>query len=378
MTSSYRWRDVMEEVTGRHAERCSSPWDVLSMITGPTASGAVRVAPGDVDLSTRLGQGERAPRLGMPLVLTDNSRGQLSPHARLAMLRSASSKGCALRLGDPPSDYMELATGLRVPVWVVLGPRRGLDAVRAISHASVVEVQLTDVDEDGGVSYSVDAISGDGSMETVVTVLRELSPGAAVVVNLGPMAEPGILRTAMGSGADAVMVQALSRESVLHPRMAGPDPLAAVASMRRARLRATRPEGASEPRIVVSGGFKDGVEVAKALALGADLVTMGTSVRMALGCTLCGDCGPGECPKMVLGREPGGSRASPEWKREAEGLTGFLERVASQLRTSLAQMGCATAGEAVTARLQALTYDAAAVTGVPLAGYGEVLPMWLH
>jgi hypothetical protein len=55
-----------------------------------------------------------------------------------------------------------------------------------------------------------------------------------------------------------------------------------------------------------------------------------------------------------------------------------MGRVTAGCRELLAQMGCASVSEASPANLEAYTYDAAAVTGAPLAGYGETLPMWLH
>lgn len=197
-----------------------------------------------------------------------------------------------------------------------------------------------------------------------------------MVVNTGPVADRGTLRKAVVSGADAVMVHGISRSSKMHSRVVGTDPLGAIASMVRTVARTKRPEGVEAPMLAVSGGFKDALEVVKAIALGADLVVMGTAPRIALGCTLCGDCGPGECPKVGHGLRAEGGR--PDWRTEAESLTAYLGRLTVHAREVLAQMGCASVREASPANLEAYTYDAAAVTGAPLAGYGETLPMWLH
>ena len=119
----------------------------------------------------------------------------------------------------------------------------------------------------------------------------------------------------------------------------------------------------------MGGGFKDGIELAKALALGADMVLMATAPRIAMGCALCDSCGPGECP-------PGGG---PEgWRARSEHLVSFIERVSREAAGALAQMGYPSAVAAGLESLEATTYDAAATTGAPLAGYGESLPMWQH
>jgi len=376
MQDMYRWWDALEEVLGAIEERASSPWDVLNLVALRPTEDRLSVSPGDVDLSVTLGPGKDAPSIGLPLVLAEGSRGQLSPQSRLALLQSAARTGAALRLSDPEPDLVELGQELGVAMWAVVGPRRTAQVVEAMRGAMVVELQVAAMGPDGGLVRSVDAWDPEGSLARAVAAVRQVSDGSPVVLNTGPLSDRDMLRRAVLSGADAVMVQGLSRSSLMHRRMVGTDPLAAVASMVRTVARTKRPEGSPAPKLVVSGGFKDGVEVAKAIALGADLVLMGTAPRIALGCSLCGLCGPGDCPRFEGGE--GAKGQGPAWKAQAEDLIAYLGRVAGQLRTALAQMGCSRVTEASPANLEAYTYDAAAVTGAPLAGYGETLPMWLH
>jgi hypothetical protein len=376
MQDAFRWWDAMDEIMGTSEERAPSPWDVLSLVARRPGEGRVRTEPAKVDLTTVLGADDGERRLATPLVLTDGSGGQLSPSSRLALLQSAVRTGCALRLTDPTPDLLELGGELGAAMWAVLGPRRDPQVVEAVRNASVVELKLTGMGPDGGLVRSIDAWDSEGSLNTAVDVVRSLSGGSPVVVDTGPVADRETLRRAVASGADAVMVQALSRFSAMHRRVVGTDPLGAVASMVRTVARTKRPDGSPAPKLAVTGGFKDALEVVKAIALGADVVVMGTAPRIALGCTLCSDCGPGECPKVGHGLRAEGGR--PDWRTEAESLTGYIGRLFEQAREALAQMGCASVGEATPAHLEAYTYDAAAVTGAPLAGYGETLPMWLH
>lgn len=376
MQDLYRWWDAVDEILGATDERAPSPWDVLNLVAMRPAEDRLSVSPVDVDPSVTLGRDDAARTIGLPLLLTDGSRGQLSPQARLALLQSAARTGAALRLSDPEPDLMELGRELGVAMWAVVGPRRTTQVVEAMRGAAVVELQVAAMGPDGGLVRSVDAWDPEGSLATAVAAVRQVSGGSPVVLNTGPLSDRDVLRRAVLSGADAVMVQGLSRSSLMHRRVVGTDPLAAVAAMVRTVARTKRPEGAPAPKLVVSGGFKDGIEVTKAVALGADVVLMGTAPRIALGCTLCGLCGPGECPRLD-GAE-GGKGPGPAWKAQAEDLTAYLGRVAEQMQGALAQMGCSRVTEASPANLEAYTYDAAAVTGAPLAGYGETLPMWLH
>ena len=371
MTRPYTWEEVLPEMAGSQEARAPSPWDALSLLGGLPDADRFKIQPDEVDLSVAIGGGEGPPRLELPLVITDNSCGQLSPHARLALIQATHRRGCALRLEDPTPDLIDLARELGVVLWVVLGPDRTEAVVEALEGAAIVELKLTSVGPDGELSSAVDVLDAEGSMAVAVGTVRSVAGGVPIVLNVGPIADRGILRQAARSGADALMVQAASRGSRMHADIVGPGPMAAVASMRRTLSRTKFGKDDKAPKLVVSGGFKDGVELVKALALGADLVVMGTAPRLALGCILCDDCGPGECPK-------GPHTAATSWKTEADGLVAFVDRMADQARSSLSRMGCERGDQASLSHLEAQTYDVAAVTGAALAGYGEVLPMWHH
>ena len=365
----HTWAEAIDEVHGRATARARSPWDALTVVPRVRGEGPRVIAPEDVDLGTPLSSAPGARRLRSPIVLSDDSQGQLSPQARLALLQAAARTGCALRLQDPTPDIVELAAELGVAFWAVVGPRRSAFTVEAARVASVVELKLLEIGKGWELHRPYDAFDKAGSPANMVTALRQLGSGVPVLVDVGPAVDQEILGTVLASGAAGVLVQARSRSSALQRAVAGPSPLAAVAATRRAVSRTKRPEGAPSPVTTVGGGFKDGVEVAKALALGADLVMMATAPRIALGCGLCGTCGPGEC-------SPG---AAPDgWRAMADHLVSYIERVSREAAGALAQMGCASAGEASLEMLEARDYDTAATTGASLAGYGGPLPMWLH
>ncbi len=362
------WKDAVDEVLGRAPTTATSPWDVLRLAS--VAGGAARplLAPDDVELRSPLGPGEGSRSVQLPIVLCDGSHGQLSPQARLAMLQAAARTGAALRLADPGPDLFDLARELQVPLWVVLGPRRPAATAEAARAAAVVELRLADVTLSGIVERPVDAIDAKGSLSGEVAAVRALAPTAEIWVGVGPGASQEALRAAASSGASGVLVHGRTRASPLRRWVAGPDAPAAVSAARRAVGRARAPEGSPAPLLAVGGGLKDGLEVAKALALGARLVVMSTAPRIAVGCELCGGCGPGQCaPAPADG-----------WRGQADRLTAYLSRVRAQAASALAQMGCVRAVDASLGMLEATTYDAAATTGAALAGYGEPLPMWLH
>ena len=307
MEGVFEWTDVFDEVRGASARAAPSPWDALSIVSRVAGIEMPVMSSRDVDLRTPLCDREGARRLDLPLVLADGGDGLLSPPARLALIQAAARTGCALRLSDPAPDYVELAQELGVALWVVLGPHRSASVVKAIQGAAVVELQLVEATPDGGIASSVDAWDGEGSLGKAVGTLRSVSGGANVYVNVGTASDRTTVRAAIASGADGVLVQARSRRSSVGLPVAGVGPMAAVAGLRRQSAFVSRPPDMPEPKHAVSGGFKDGTEVAKALALGADTIVLGTTVRIAIGCTLCVECGPGDCPRGPSGTGPNGA-----------------------------------------------------------------------
>jgi glutamate synthase domain-containing protein 2 len=56
--------------------------------------------------------------------------------------------------------------------------------------------------------------------------------------------------------------------------------------------------------VVIAGGIRNSGDIAKAIALGADAVYIGTAALVALGCTLCQQCHTGKCAWGICTSDP--------------------------------------------------------------------------
>jgi glutamate synthase domain-containing protein 2 len=109
--------------------------------------------------------------------------------------------------------------------------------------------------------------------------------------------------------------------------------------------------------IMASGGIRTADDVAKAIALGADGVVLGTTELVALGCTRCANCERGRgCPFGLTTTDPELSQlVDPDWG--AERIGRVYEAFRARLREILRRLGLSSIRELV-GRTDLLVYSA--------------------
>ncbi len=118
--------------------------------------------------------------------------------------------------------------------------------------------------------------------------------------------------------------------------------------------------------IVLMGGIKDGVDVAKALALGAHATAVGTAAIIAGGCISCMQCHVGTCVVGIATQDPEHEKRY-NIPVEAMNIHHFLENVRWQLASILDGLGHADFRQLSRQDLVTLTPEAAAITRLPYA-----------
>ena len=129
------------------------------------------------------------------------------------------------------------------------------------------------------------------ALKEATNYTKPISVKIAAVHNSAAIAS-GMVR----AGADIIVLDGLrgatgAAPKIIRDNVGIPIELALASVDSRLRQEGIR----NRASIVISGGIRNNGDVAKAIALGADAVNIGTAALIALGCRLCQQCHTGKC-----------------------------------------------------------------------------------
>jgi glutamate synthase domain-containing protein 2 len=261
----------------------------------------------DVVLGTRFAR--KPIELKIPITIAGMSFGALSAPAKEALGRAATEVGTATTTGDGGMTEEERQSS-KTLVYQLLPSRYGMSP-DDLRRADAVEIVVGQGAKPGGggmllghkISDRVAAMrdlpqgidqrsasrhpdwTGPDDLEIKIMELREITDWEKpVFVKVGATRTYYDVQLAVKAGADAIVVDGMqggtaATQDVFIEHVGIPT-LAAT----RLAVDALEELGMHrEVQLVVSGGIRTGADVAKALALGADAVSIGTGVIVAMG-----------------------------------------------------------------------------------------------
>lgn len=408
------------EIRGWGAKRQLPTFDDLTFLTAAASRYPLEGYREKCETKTVLGTrfASKPIELDIPITIAGMSFGALSAAAKTALGRAASAVGTSTTTGDGGmSDEERRASNLLV--YQCLPSRYGFNPTD-LRRADAIEVVIGQGAKPGGggmllgqkvsqrvadmrtLPPGIDQRSasrhpdwvGPDDLRIKIEELREATGWEKpVYVKVGATRVTNDVKLAVAAGADVVVVDGMQggtgATQDVFIEHAGIPTLAAVRQASEA-LRAVGATG--QVQLIVSGGIRNGADVAKALALGADAVSMGVAPLIALGCnsrTYVRDgerhdatsdyqalgTEPGFCHHMHTGRCPVGiatqdpdleARLAPDWG--ARQVINYLKSVSMELTTLARACGKSDVHNLEPEDLVALTIEAAAMARVPLAG----------
>lgn len=356
--------------------------------------------------------------LAIPITIAGMSFGSLSARVKQVLGTVASELGTSTTTGDGGMTAEERGSS-KILVYQCLPSRYGFNPDDA-RKADAIEVVIGQGAKPGGggmllgqkVGPRVAAMrtlpegidqrsacrhpdwTGPDDLAIKIQELRELTDWEKpIYVKIGATRVFNDVQLAVHAGADVIVVDGMqggtaATQSVFIEHVGIPT-LAAVRQAADALYALNMKE---QVQLIVSGGIRSGADVAKALALGADAVSIGQGVLFALGCNhdvyhqgyalhtavadyqklgtapgYCHHCHTGKCPVGITTQD-----AVLEQRLDtqiaARHLRNYLKTLTMELTTLARACGKQNVHHLEAEDLVALTVEAAAMARVPLAG----------
>ena len=348
-------------------------------------------------------------KLDIPITIAGMSFGAIGANAKEALGRGASAAGTATTTGDGGMTDEE-RTHSRMLVYQVLPSRYGMNP-DDLRKADAIEVVVGQGAKPGGggmllgqkitervagmrtLPVGIDQRSacrhpdwtGPDDLEIKIQELREVTDWQKpVFVKVGAARPYYDTALAVKAGADVVVVDGMQGgtaatqdifiEHVGIPTL--PAVKEAVRALQELDMHRT-------VQLIVSGGIRTGADVAKALALGADAVSIGSAAMIALNCNRplyiedyealgtepgkCAHCQTGRCPVGVATQDPElEARLDPVFAGRR--VANYLRVLTMEAQTLARACGKSHVHNLEPEDMVALTIEAAAMAQVPLAG----------
>ena len=352
--------------------------------------------------------------LETPIYISGMSYGALSANAKTALGKGAAMVGSASCTGDGgmlqserdasekliyqvlPSRYgfnpHHLVQAQAVEIVVGQGAKPGtggmLMGVKVLDHIADMRDLPRGIDQRSPARHP-DWLGPD-DLAVKIDQLREATDWRVPIhVKLGACRVDDDVKLAAKAGADAIVIDSMvagtgASAEVLIEHSGIPTVPAIV--MAREALRELGLYG--KVSLIASGGIRNGADVAKAIALGADAVAIGIGALVALNCNKeipesdfvneigvpagqCRHCHTGKCPVGITTQDPElTKRLDPD--EAAERVANYLNSMTMELALLTRSLGKGDVHSLEPEDMAALTIEASAMAQVPLVGTNKV------
>ncbi len=363
------------------------------------------------DTKTVLGKryAKRPIKLDIPITIAGMSFGALSRNAKVALGQAATLMGTSTTTGDG-GMLPEEREASQMLVYQCLPSRYGFNP-QDLKKADAIEIVVGQGAKPGGgglllgqkvnstvasmrtLPESVDQRSpcrhpdwiGPDDLRIKIEELREATDWEIpIYVKMGATRVKDDVKLAVKAGADVIVLdgmeggtaatQTIFQENVGIPTL--PALVQAVEALKESGVY-------GEVQLIISGGIRSGPDVAKALALGADAVSIGTAAIIAMGCNKpiyiedyhklgtepyhCHHCHTGLCPVGITTQDEELMARLPI-EQAATSVANYLQAMVMETQALARACGKSNVHNLEREDLVALTLEASAMAKLPLAG----------
>jgi glutamate synthase domain-containing protein 2/rubredoxin len=291
----------------------------------------------------------------LPVYVTHMSFGALSREAKLALAKGSAQVGTAMCSGEGGIIPESLASAHKYIFEYV--PNRYSVTDENLQAVDAVEIKIGQSAKPGlgghlpaeKVTEEISQVRGfpagqgitsparfeevrnKDDLKKLVAQLRERTGGKPIGIKLAAGDVEKDLKVALHAEPDFITVDGRPGATGSAPKyIKAATSVPTIFALARAR-KVLDKEGAKDVSLNITGGLRVSADFAKALALGADAVAIGTAAMIACGCQQYRVCNTGKCPVGVATQDPE-LRARLDVDQSAARVANFLKVCGEELR----------------------------------------------
>lgn len=342
-----------------------------------------------ISTETILGKTSKHPlKLSMPILTAAMSFGALSESAKIAIAKGASIAGTADNSGEGgllkeekenakllivqystgrfgvDEEYLKNSDAVEIKIGQGAKPGQGGLLLKEKVTKKIAEVRKVPMGKDiHSPPYHHD-INNINELREKIKWIRELTGGKPIIIKLGAGNVEEDVKLALQAEPDIIAIDGLAGGTGAAPSIMLNDfGIPIISAIVKARK--VMNDLNAKQELIVGGGFNTGVDIAKALSLGADAVFLGTALLVAMGCTYCRLCYLGKCPNGIATHEPNlEKRIDPEAHIK---IANFFNSCNEEIKMAAAAIGYNDVNKLNRNNLRSLSLLMREITGIPLA-----------
>jgi len=317
---------------GFGAERQIKTFDDVIILPGQASVAPVDKYREKCDTSVTLGTRfcDNPLELKTPVLIAGMSFGALSKSCKLAMAKGSAMSGSAANTGEggmlPDERTMAdnlvvqyssgrfgvsskyLNSGDAIEVKVGQGAKPGMGGHLLAEKVSPDIAEIREIPE------GTDALSpcrfldapNDGDLAKHIELIREVTDWKIpIILKLGPGRIDEDVKIAYEAGADIISLDGMEGGTGAAPEVVIEQTGVPTLPALNQAVSTLEEIGAKDDvDLIITGGIRNGGDVAKAMAMGADAVYVGTGAMIAMGCIGCRLCHIGKCPVGIATQIP--------------------------------------------------------------------------
>jgi len=384
------------QVTNPSIDPLREPMEVTTFLgSKPAALRVAESATGELHLETEL---PPQLRLDTPIIIGAMSLGAVNLNVHRILARAAQAAGTLWNCGEGglheelypfgPQTIVQVASGrfgvhrhyleqaAAVEIKMGQGAKPGIGG-HLPGEKVTAEIAATRMIPEGADAlspaphhdiYSIEDLAQlVGALKQATNYSKPVGVKIAAVHHVAAIAS-GAAR----AGADFITIDGFrggtgAAPKVVRNHMGIPIELALAAVDDRLRQEGIR----NQVTLIASGGIRCSADMVKAIALGADLVAIGTAALISLGCTLCQACYTGRCAWGLTTQDPA-LAARQNVEEGVERLGNLLNAWSAELKEMLGALGInaveSLRGNRERLRAVGLDSETLAILGVQAAG----------